>query len=174
QERVRVDSGLGPLLVFGQHLGLGRRQYAVQAAQHGERQDDLAVLGLLVIAAEQVRDGPDEGRKSLLVQGISRFNNESGRPARDPEVRMIEAPRLSGALESMLSAATPRDSRGPASCTPGTTPRRSQPFPVLGMKTGVRLSRELVTDEPLELAVSLLVGISITGHASMINRSARP
>src|SRR5690606_2291068 len=120
EERVRVDSSVSPLLVLGQHLGLGRRQYAVQAAQHGERQDDLAVLGLLVIAAEQVRDGPDEGRKSLLVQGISRFNNESGRPARDPEVRMIEAPRLSGALGSMLSAATPRDSRGPASCTPGT------------------------------------------------------
>ena len=46
--------------MFLQHRGLGRRQQAVEAAQHGERQDDLAVLVALVGAAEQIADAPDE------------------------------------------------------------------------------------------------------------------
>ena len=40
---------------------LGRFEHAIQAADDGERQDDLAVLGLLVVAPEQISDGPDEG-----------------------------------------------------------------------------------------------------------------
>jgi hypothetical protein len=40
---------------------LGGFEHAVEAAQHREGQDDLAVLGLLVVAAQQVGDGPDEG-----------------------------------------------------------------------------------------------------------------
>ena len=39
---------------------LGRLEHAVEAAQHGERQDDAAVLGGLVGAAQQVGDAPDE------------------------------------------------------------------------------------------------------------------
>ena len=62
--RSRNGSGFTPgLLALGQlrqHGGLGRLQHAVEPAQHGERQDDLAVLGLLVVAAQQVGDGPDE------------------------------------------------------------------------------------------------------------------
>jgi hypothetical protein len=61
QERLGVEPGLGRARLLGQHGGLGRLEHAVEAAQHGERQDDLAVLGLLVVAAEEVGDGPDEG-----------------------------------------------------------------------------------------------------------------
>jgi hypothetical protein len=42
------------------HDGLGGLQHAVQAAQHGEGQDHLAVLGRLVVALQQVGDGPQE------------------------------------------------------------------------------------------------------------------
>ena len=44
-------------------------EHAVQAAQHGERQDDPAVLALLEVAAQQVGDRPDEGGEGLLVHG---------------------------------------------------------------------------------------------------------
>jgi hypothetical protein len=44
----------------GQNVGLGWLKDAVEAAQDGERQDDLAVLGRLVGAAEKVGDAPDE------------------------------------------------------------------------------------------------------------------
>src|SRR5207237_962093 len=51
----------GPLPHLGQHLGFRGRQYAVEAAEHREGKYDLPVLGLLIVAAEQVGDGPDEG-----------------------------------------------------------------------------------------------------------------
>jgi hypothetical protein len=60
-ERLRVQPGLLLLDVFGEHRSLGRLQDAVQAAQHGERQDDLAVVGLLIVTAEEIGDRPDEG-----------------------------------------------------------------------------------------------------------------
>lgn len=41
---------------------LGRFEDAVEAAQHDERQDDLAVLGLLVVPPEQVGHRPNERR----------------------------------------------------------------------------------------------------------------
>ena len=44
----------GKLLVLLQDGLLGRLEHAVQAADHRQRQDDLAVLGLLVVAAEKV------------------------------------------------------------------------------------------------------------------------
>ena len=44
-----------------EHGLLGRLEHAVEAADHRQRQDDLAVLGLLVVAAQQVGDRPDEG-----------------------------------------------------------------------------------------------------------------
>ena len=46
--------------MLGKDPGLGRREEAVEAAQHRQRQDDLAVLVPLVWAAEQVADAPDE------------------------------------------------------------------------------------------------------------------
>src|SRR5579862_9433380 len=60
QERLRVHARLFSCGQFRQHRGLGGLQHAVQPSQHGERQDDLAVLGLLVVAAQQICDGPDE------------------------------------------------------------------------------------------------------------------
>lgn len=63
EERLGVQAGLGLGRQFGQHGRLGWFQHAVQAAQDGERQDDPAVLGLLVIAAQEVGDGPDERGK---------------------------------------------------------------------------------------------------------------
>jgi hypothetical protein len=56
---------------LGEHRRLGRLEHAVEAAQHGEGQDDLAVLGLLVVAAEEVGDGPDEGGE-VRVDPIAR------------------------------------------------------------------------------------------------------
>ena len=55
----RLRLGLD-LRVLRQHLRLGRREQAVEAAQHRQRQDDLAVFVPLVRTAEQVADAPDE------------------------------------------------------------------------------------------------------------------
>ena len=61
QEGLGVQPGLLARGQLGEHGGLGGFEHAVEAAQDGERQDDLAVLGLLVVAAQQIGDGPDEG-----------------------------------------------------------------------------------------------------------------
>jgi len=45
------------------HRCLSRLQHAVQSPQDCEREDDLAVVALLVVAAQEVSDGPDEGRE---------------------------------------------------------------------------------------------------------------
>ena len=58
-----IQAGLRPDRQLVQHGLLGGLQHAVQATEHGERQDDLAVVGLLVVAAEQVGDRPDERGK---------------------------------------------------------------------------------------------------------------
>jgi hypothetical protein len=46
-----------------QDLRLGRREQAVETAEHGKRQDHLAVFVPLVGTAEQVADAPNEVRK---------------------------------------------------------------------------------------------------------------
>ncbi|OQB95809.1 MAG: hypothetical protein BWX86_01072 [Verrucomicrobia bacterium ADurb.Bin122] len=61
EEGLGVESGGLALGELGEHGGFGRLQHAVEPAQHGEREDDLAVVRLLVIAAEEVGDGPDKG-----------------------------------------------------------------------------------------------------------------
>ena len=55
---------LGP----GQNRRLGRLEHAVEAAQHGEREDHAAVLGRLVGAAQQVGDAPDEA--DLVAEAV--------------------------------------------------------------------------------------------------------
>ena len=60
-ERLRVQPRLLFLRVFGQHRGLSGFQNAVQTPQDGKGQDDLAVIRLLVVAAQKVGDRPDEG-----------------------------------------------------------------------------------------------------------------
>ena len=47
--------------LFFQHDVLGGLQYAIEATQDGERKNNLAVLGLLVIATQQIGNKPDEG-----------------------------------------------------------------------------------------------------------------
>ena len=75
QAGLALDEGLerdaGGLLrcVLLEHLGLGGREHAVQAAQHRKRQDHAAVLALLEVATQEVGDGPDQRRKCLLVHG---------------------------------------------------------------------------------------------------------
>ena len=46
--------------VLLQRGSLGRRQDAIEAAQNGEGQNDLAILVPLVGAAKQIADAPDE------------------------------------------------------------------------------------------------------------------
>lgn len=70
QERLGVDLVLGPLLLLGEHGLLGRLQHAIETAQDGERQNDLPVLGLLVIAPEEIGDGPDEGGEVRVAHGL--------------------------------------------------------------------------------------------------------
>jgi hypothetical protein len=81
QERLGVHAQLGLGFQLGQHGGLGGFEHAVEAAQHGEGQDDLAVVGLLVVATEEVGDGPDEGGQGLLVHeetGVIEYASRSG------------------------------------------------------------------------------------------------
>ena len=53
----------------GQHRCLGRLEDAVQAPKDRQGEDHLAVLGLLVVAAEQVGDRPDEA--GVVVDPLS-------------------------------------------------------------------------------------------------------
>ena len=46
---------------------LGRLQHAVEPPQYGEREDDTAVLGCFVVAAQEIGDRPDEGDLVLEV-----------------------------------------------------------------------------------------------------------
>lgn len=46
--------------VFLQHLCLGGRKQAVETPQHGQRQDDFAILVTFVGAPEQVANAPDK------------------------------------------------------------------------------------------------------------------
>jgi hypothetical protein len=55
--------------VLGQHLRLRRREYAVEASENREGQDHAAVLGRLIVAAEEIRDGPDQGREAGVAHG---------------------------------------------------------------------------------------------------------
>ena len=60
-------AALAPL-VLGQDLGLGRREHAVEAAQHGHGQHDALVLRRAVRAAQQVGDLPDQVREVVVVR----------------------------------------------------------------------------------------------------------
>ena len=60
QKRFRRPARLLLGSALSQDGFLGGLQDAIQAAQHGEGQDDFAVIRLLVVAAQEVRHGPDE------------------------------------------------------------------------------------------------------------------
>jgi len=60
QQVVEVVDPVAVLGIGGQHRRLGRRQHAVEAPQHGQRQDDVLVLAALEGVAQQVGDAPQE------------------------------------------------------------------------------------------------------------------
>jgi hypothetical protein len=60
EKRVGIQPRLGLCLKLGQYRRLRRLQYAIETAQNRKRQDDAAVLGLLIVAAQEVGDGPDK------------------------------------------------------------------------------------------------------------------
>ena len=43
---------------------LGRSEDAIETAQYDERQNDLAIFGLLEIATQDFRDGPDKAAET--------------------------------------------------------------------------------------------------------------
>ena len=69
QKGFGVQPGFLSCRLLGQNRCLGGLQHTVQAAQDSEGQDDLAVLGLFVVATRQVGYGPDEGRQVGVAYG---------------------------------------------------------------------------------------------------------
>ncbi|MOA08256.1 hypothetical protein D3C78_1280080 [compost metagenome] len=60
QQQVEIHATGLERLVLAAHGIAGRLQHALQAAQHGERQDDAAKLGLPEVATQHVGHVPDE------------------------------------------------------------------------------------------------------------------
>ena len=77
EEWLGIELGLGALGQLRQHAPFGRLQDAIQAPQHGEGQDDLAVVGLLVVATQQVGYGPDKGREIRIGHGCQGSSKEA-------------------------------------------------------------------------------------------------
>ena len=97
EERLGVQPGLLALGQLGEHGGLGGLQHAIETAKDGERQNDLAVFGLLVVAAQEIGDGPDEGGKIRVghVEWFLRNESESVGYFRGPaESIVVETPIL--------------------------------------------------------------------------------
>jgi hypothetical protein len=70
QERLRVEPGFLPLDLLGEDFRFRPLQHAVQTTQDREWEDDLAVFRLPVVAAQQIGDGPDEGREVRIGHGV--------------------------------------------------------------------------------------------------------
>jgi hypothetical protein len=69
EDRVHVLDPPRQLCRLGEDSLLGRLEDAVEASDDRERQDDLAVLGLLVVAAEEVGHAPDKG--GVVADGLA-------------------------------------------------------------------------------------------------------
>lgn len=67
QERLGVNSGRLTFHFLLQDRFLRRFQNAIQPPQNGKRKNDATVFGLLVIAAQQVRDRPNERGEVLFA-----------------------------------------------------------------------------------------------------------
>ena len=63
QKERRVEALRGALFELGERLRLCGFQRAVEASKYGERQDDLTVIRLFEVAAQQVGNGPYKGRE---------------------------------------------------------------------------------------------------------------
>ena len=66
-ERIRVHPRFLLVLELLERRRLGRPKNAIEPSQDSERQNDLAVVRLLVVAPQQVGDRPYEGGKGLVV-----------------------------------------------------------------------------------------------------------
>ena len=60
EDRADVVGRVFVLLVLGEDLVLGWLEDVVESTQHSERKDDLAVVGRLIVVAQQIGDRPDE------------------------------------------------------------------------------------------------------------------
>ena len=115
EEWLGVQPSLLSKRLLGEHGGLRAFENAVEPPEDGERQDDLAVLGLLVIAAEEIGDRPDEGGEvrrahergaTLRDDGFRRRGHEGGE--QPPDADLVEA---GGVLGRATRAAAIRSSR---------------------------------------------------------------
>jgi hypothetical protein len=66
-ERVVVEPAALTPLVLREDSGLGRREHAVEAAQHGHGKHDTLILRRPVRTTQQVGDLPDEVGKIVMV-----------------------------------------------------------------------------------------------------------
>src|SRR5690606_1510544 len=79
EELLRVHAGFGALLQLLEDGSLRRFQDAVESAEHGEREDNLAVLMGFVVTAEEVGDGPDERGEVGLCHRYLRVRRAAAR-----------------------------------------------------------------------------------------------
>ncbi len=70
QERLGLQPRLLAPGLLLEHGGLGWLEHAVESSQHGEGEDDFAVFGLLVVASQQVGDGPDKRGEIGIRHGM--------------------------------------------------------------------------------------------------------
>ena len=109
QERLGIDLCLLSSGQLGQHCGLGLLEHAVEPSQHGERQDHLAVLGLLVVAPEQVGHRPDEGGQVGIAHGSYVLQNPAGLILRMNRILAWQGP---SSKRDPLAAHSPCESAG--------------------------------------------------------------
>ena len=101
EERLGVHAGLLALGQLGEHGGLGGFQHAIETAEDRERQDDLAVFGLLVVAAQEIGDGPDEGGEIGVAHAGSLLRRGSGKWAGPADRRRkVEGGSPAGSISS--------------------------------------------------------------------------
>ncbi|MFO0875267.1 MAG: hypothetical protein U0575_15030 [Phycisphaerales bacterium] len=114
-EGFALELVLGPR-VLGKHLGLGRREHAVESAEHRHGKHDALVLRRTVRTTQQVGDLPDEVREVVVVRhGGSPDQSASssfggplrgifrGRPEPAVDHRSVEAPMATHLLAGDLA-----------------------------------------------------------------------
>ena len=109
QHRGPVLQAFGELASNRQHIVLGGLQHAIQPAQHRQRQNHPAVLGLLVNTPQQISNRPDEGS---MIRGCL-----VAHPAPLPKVGQNYPTRIFKYAEANLNAAR---RRGGGTCTGGS------------------------------------------------------
>ena len=112
QERLGVQAGLLRLRpASAEHGGLVGSSTQSSRRKHGERQDDLAVFGLLVVAAQQVGDGPDEApaliferRPAFTIGGTGPYGHLETLSTSGQRPSHLLADRTVSTSNSMLTA----------------------------------------------------------------------